>query len=322
MNNRVVTLVLATGVSILALASGAKTAAACDRTYTIGFSHPTGGAAFVTSLRKKVERFAQENGCVNMLIDNTQANNLETQRVALESWIIQKVDAIVVLPVDAKALSGLQKQAQAKGIKWLTYAAPTPGADGSVGFDNVQSGRILAEDALAWVKTRYPNGGVSAAVTTLTPLKGAFIGRWQEPLDRFKEAGLSVISTQDCGDQECGLRIAEDAIRQNPDLRVFIGFNDDAAVGALRAFTNAKIDPNEVYVAGQDGTPEALEAVRAGGAYRASAAILLDKLAELIVKNSIAAATGAPGSNEQVGVELATQRNSAELEKLIAQYKD
>lgn len=321
MTKRVLGLACATALTAV-IFSSAGTASACDKTYTIGFSHPTGGAAFVTALRKKVENYGKENGCVNVLIDNTQANNLETQRVALESWITQKIDAIVVLPVDAKALSGLQKQAQEKGIKWLTYAAPTPGADGSVGFDNVESGKIVAEDALAWVKQRYPKGGISAAVTTLTPLKGAFIGRWQEPLDRFKQAGLPVVSTQDCGDQECGLRIAEDAIRQNPDLRVFIGFNDDAAVGALRAFKNAKIDPNDVYVAGQDGTPEALDAVKEGGAYRASAAILLDKLAELIVKNSIAAATGAPGSNDQVGVELASAKDPTELEKLIAQYKD
>ncbi|MDX7951380.1 sugar ABC transporter substrate-binding protein [Lichenihabitans sp. Uapishka_5] len=299
----------------------AQSSAVCARTFTIGFSHPHGDAAFVVALRRQVILNAKKHGCVNMLIDNTQLDNLETQRTALESWVTQKVDAIVVLPVDAKALLGLQKQAQKKGIKWLTYAAPTDGADGSVGFDSIESGQLVGQDALEWVKKHYPNGGASAAVTTL-PTETAFLGRSKGPIDLFKQAKLPVVSTQECGNTECGLRIAEDALRQNPTLRVFIGFNDDAAMGALRAFTNAKINPDDVYIAGQDGTEEGLAAVKKGGAYRASAAIDLSKLAQAIVNNSVAAATGESGSNDQVGTVLATGRDVAGIDRLIAQYKE
>lgn len=311
---------VATATALGAAPVMAQDTAACEREYTIGFSHPVGEAAFVAALRKKVREYAERDGCVTVLIDNTQANNLETQRSALESWITSNVDAIVVLPVDAAALFRLQESAQAAGIKWLTYAAPTEGSDGSVGFDNVASGRLVAEDALAWVAQTHPDGNITAAVTTLTPLP-AFSGRWEVPLELFKEAGLPVVSTQDCADQECGLQIAEDTLRQHPDLRVFIGLNDDAAAGALRAFTNARINLDEVYVAGQDGSPVGLDAVQRGGAYRASAAIDLEKLAELIVQNSIAAASGAPGSDTQVSIVLVTSNDPEVLQSLIDQYK-
>lgn len=54
----------------------------------------------------------------------------------------------------------LQKQAQDKGTKWLTYASPMDGADGSVGFDSDQAGTIIADDATAWIYEQYPDGGI------------------------------------------------------------------------------------------------------------------------------------------------------------------
>lgn len=293
----------------------------CERTYTIGFSHPVGESQFAIALKKKVMQAAEKNGCVKVLLDNTQQSNLESQRATIESWVTRRVDAIVVLPVEGTALNGLRKQAQKQGTQWLTYAGHSDNADGSVGFDNVQSGRLVGEDALAWVKQRYPNGGITAAVTTLTPLTG-FAGRWEQPLALFDKAGLNVVSKQDCATQACGLQIAEDALRQHPDLRVFIGINDDAALGALRAFTNAGIKPADVYIAGQDGTVEGLDAVKKGGAYRASAAILLDDLAQSIIDNSIATLTGKGRKDYETAVELGTLKNPQRLDALIAQYKD
>lgn len=295
--------------------------AKCDKVYTIGFSHPVGESQFAIALKKKVVAAGETQGCVKVLLDNTHQSNLESQRATLESWVTRKVDAIVVLPVEATALDGLRINAQKKGIKWLTYAGATPGSDGAVGFDNTQSGDLVAKDALLWVKQRYPSGGITAAVTTLTPLKG-FAGRWDEPIRQFKAAGLPIVSQQDCATQACGMQIAEDALRQHPNLRVFIGINDDAALGALRAFKNAGIKPEDLYIAGQDGTVEGLEAVKQGGAYRASAAILLDDLAKSIIDNSIAAITGKGRTNYQTAVELGTLRNPQRLDALIAQYKD
>jgi ABC-type sugar transport system substrate-binding protein len=312
------------GASMLApvAAFADDTANKCGgKKYTIGFSHPFGESHFASTLKKKVKRFGDESGCITVLLDNTTSANLESQRATLESWVTQKVDAIVVLPVDIKALSGLQKKAQGAGIKWLTYANPIKTADGSVGFDNVQSGDLVAKDALAWVKKNYPNGDVTAAVTTLTPLSG-FSGRWDQPLEQFDKAGLKVVSKQDCATQSCGLQIAEDALRQHPDMKVFIGINDDAAIGALRAYMNAKIDLNGVYIAGQDGTLEGLEAVKKGGAYRASAAILLDELAKSILDNSLAAITGKGQADYVTPVVLGSMEDPKLLDKLITEYKD
>ncbi len=313
---------MAAALALTACGSGDSSGgsnADCEENYTIGFSHPSGQAAFVKALKSTVERLGSTENCVEVLLDNTQGESLENQRATLESWVAQQIDAIVVLPVDDASAESLKTQAQAQGTKWLTYAGPTEGSDGSVGFDNDASGTMLAEDAIAWAEETHPDGDITAAVTK-SPLVG-FKGRFEIPHQLLPEAGIEVVSYQECLDQACGLQIAEATLLEHPDLRVFIGLNDDAALGALRAFTNAGIDSDEVYIAGQDGNIEGLEAVKDGGAYRASAAILLEDLAQSIIDTSIAAITGEGETDSESAVELAKVDDKARLDELIAQFE-
>jgi ABC-type sugar transport system substrate-binding protein len=310
-------------LSLVGCAAGGGSTTAdsgCEESYTIGFSNPFSEAASVDAIKGFTEDRAAELGCVTMLLDNTTGASLESQRSAVEGWITQQVDAIVILPVDPTAFSGLQKQAQEAGIKWLTYSSEMEGQDGSVGFDSFEGGQLIADDMVAWIDENYPNGGISAAVTTLSSSPG-FSGRSEVPLEALAEIGVPVVSEQDCAAQDCGLQIAEDALRENPDLRVFIGLNDDAGVGALRAFTNAGIDPATVYIAGADGSQEALEAIKEGTAYKASAAWPLKELGAAIVDLSIAAITGEGNSDEALSHVLATPQDVEAIDQLLTAFK-
>jgi len=299
--------------------SATAAGADCTTTSKIGFSNPYSEAVSVKAIKKFVTERAKQQGCVEALLDNTTAANLESQRSTIEGWITQKVDAIVILPVDATAFSSLQKRAQAQGTKWLTYSAEMDGQDGSVGFDSYEGGKLIADDMTAWAKEHYPNGDVSAAVTTLVGLPG-FSGRTVETTKALDALKIPIVSKQDCADSGCGLQIAEDALREHPDLRIFIGLNDDAGVGALKAFQNAGIDPKDVYIAGADGAQEALEAIKAGTAYKASAAWPLKELGTAIVDLSIAAITGQGSADSTLHHVLATPRNPDEVSKLLEAF--
>ncbi|WP_223840354.1 sugar ABC transporter substrate-binding protein [Saccharopolyspora pogona] len=288
----------------------------CKKTYTVGFSNPYSEAVSVKAIKKFVQKRAEEQGCVKALLDNTTAANLESQRSTIEGWITQKVDAIVVLPVDATALVSLQKRAQTQGTKWLTYSSEMKGQDGSVGFDSHEGGKLIADDMTAWLQKHYPHGGVSAAVTTLVNLPG-FAGRTIETVNALNKLNIPIVSKQDCADSGCGLQIAEDALREHPDLRVFIGLNDDAGVGALKAFQNAGLNPDDVYIAGADGAQEALEAIKKGTAYKASAAWPLKELGTAIVDLSIAAVDGKGSADSTLHHVLATPRNPADVDQLL-----
>lgn len=314
--------VLSAAALVLIACGGEEEASGdCDETYTIGFSHPLGEVDFVDTLKTQAQEYGGEAECVEVLLDSTIEANLESQRETIESWVNQGVDAIVLWPTDVGAFTGLQEQAQSAGISWLTYSSHMEGSDGSVGFDNEYSGQIIADDLEEWLDEHYPDGeGITAAVTEIAALP-QLAGRWEVPLEMLEERGIEVVSFQDCGDTSCGLQVAEDALSENDDLRIFIGANDDAAVGALRAFDASDVEPDDAYLAGQDGIPEAFNAIEGGTAYKSSAAIDIEHLATSIVENSLAAITGEGDSNNESPFELVVAEDPETLERMRSMFE-
>lgn len=300
--------------------SSDASSADCEKTYRIGYSNPASQAAGVQTLIENLEQIATERGCIEMLFDNTTDNNLESQRATLESWVLQQVDAIVALPVDVAALDGIRQDAQAQGIKWIGYGVPLPDADGLAGFDSDLSGELVGQAAVEWLEENHPDGGVTAEVGTLTPLPDVS-GRWDKPIAMLEEAGVEIVSEQDCATQDCGLQITESVLQAHPNLRVVIGFNDDMALGAAKAFENADIDLSTVFIVGQDGSLEALKAVQTGRIF-GTAAIDNTSLANAILDASINAVEGEGETDLTAETTLAGQNDMAVVEDLIAAYKD
>lgn len=309
-------LLVACGASSESASSGSG---GCEKTYTIGFSHSVSEASIVKTIRDYAERRAKDVGCVKLLQDNTQAGNVENQVRAVDAWVTQRVDAIVVLPTDPGALAGVQERAQSAGIKWLTYATEVAKSDGFVGFNNEQSGKLVGDAAVAWSRENHPDGPAKALLMTLEPVPSAS-GRWVEPERILKAAGIDIVATQDAADQATGLRVTEDVLRRDPDLSIVIGFNDDAALGAYRAFRNAKKDPDESFIVGQDGSLDALQAIRQGQHYKASAALRLKELGRAIVDAPLEALREDKTVRKVIPSTLASQEDNAGLERLLEQF--
>lgn len=291
----------------------------CEQTYTFGFSHSNAESAYVIGLYNALERAAEADGCTEVLLDNTQNGNLENQRATVESWVTQQLDAIVVVPVEASALDGLRTQFQGQGGKWITYAAPDENGDGSVGFDNAESGKLAGEAALEFLQEQFPDGGASAAITTNAST--TWSPRNTEARKVLEDAGIEVVSYQECNTQQCGLQIAEDTLREHPELRVFIGNNDDAALGAVRGFSGAGVPDEEVFIVGQDGGSEALEALQEGGTFRATVAISLDDLAASMMTTVHNAVSGEGETDNVTPVSLVHQDETDKIDELLAQFQ-
>lgn len=141
----------------------------------------------IKALKSLAKEYSSKVGCVDLLLDNTTGMKLESQRATVESWVTQQVDAIVLWPVDSTAFAGLQKQAQSQGTKWLTYLTSMDGQDGNVGFDNKLQGEQIAADVTEWIEKNYPpDGGATAAVTTLTTLPPSRPPRYELPIKPLK----------------------------------------------------------------------------------------------------------------------------------------
>ncbi|MDE0695330.1 MAG: sugar ABC transporter substrate-binding protein [Boseongicola sp.] len=307
-------------VTIEQVRNAAANACEGGKSYQVAYSHSVSEVAIVKQVRRFANERAADLGCVTVLHDNTQANNLEQQINAIQGWITLGVDAIVVLPIEPTALQPLQRQAQAQSIKWLTYLGKMDGSDGFVGFDHAQSGQIVAQAAVDWVKANDVRDA-KALVTTLTPLP-SLSPRWTEVTRIFAENGIDVVAEQDAADQTNGLRVAETVLQQYPDLDIIIGMADDAAVGALHAIRLAGADASKMFVGGQDGSLEGLSAVNDGGAYRASAAILINELGANIVDLALNAVRGIEPSSAYTPTVLANKADQALLDKLLENYAD
>jgi len=301
-------------------AGGAKSCAE-GKKYTIAYDHSTSEAAIVKQVKHFASLRAKELGCVTMMYGNTMYGNLEQQINALQGWITLGIDAIVITPIDENALKPLQRQAQAKGIKWLTYLGAMEDSDGYVGFNHAQSGQLISQAAVDWAAA---NGvkNAKAFLTTLTALP-SLSPRWLEAEKILTNAGIQVVAMQESADQTSGMTLTETILRQHPDLSIVIGLNDDAAVGAYRAARIAgRNDPKTFFIGGQDGSFEGLSAINEGGIYQASAAILINDLGANIVDLALNAITGYGPAFGYTPTVHATKANQAQLDALLANYGD
>jgi ABC-type sugar transport system substrate-binding protein len=314
----VVALTACGGSSKTTQASSGK---ACPKTYTIGFSHSFSDAPVIQVARHFTEVRAKQLGCIKMLQDNTTGGNVQAQVTAINAWITQKVDAIIAVPTDPGAIGAVAKRAQAAGIKWISYNTPLPGADGRVGADpnGTASGTLAAQTAIAWAKKTYPQGGVKALVMTLNAL--TFLKpRWETEIRLLKAAGIDVVAEQDAADPTTGLKVTTAILHKYPDLSMVIGVNDDGALGAYRAFKNAKKDPKKSFIIGQDGNLDGLQAIKEGLEYQASVAVPIDKFSAALVDAAMASLTGKGKTEFDISPVVVTAGTPELLDHLIANY--
>lgn len=284
----------------------------------IAFTHPISTAPVTQAVIRYAEERAKELG-YEVVTDSPNGDSAK-QVADIDTWIAQDVDAIVVFPGDPSTVAASQARAQAAGIKWISYAGPQNGEDGAVNFSHSDSGQLVADDAVAWINNQAKPQEVLVldAATTLPSISA----RWEVPVELIEaETDATVVAQQEALDQATGLEVTENALAAHPGLRVVIGTNDDGALGALQAFKNAGIPEDEVYIAGQDGTAEALEAILDGGMYRASAVVYVSKVGAAVVDAAVAAITDAGQTNIDVKPTLATQGDDARVNELLLELK-
>ncbi len=317
-------LVIMTSLIVGACSQGASSqdsegsAASTESKGTIAFTHPISTAPVTQAVIRYAEARAAELGYT--LVTDAPNGDAAKQAADIDTWIVQGVDAIVVFPGDASTVASAQERAQAAGIKWISYGGPQDGEDGAVNFSHSDSGQLVGENAVSWINAQSEAQQVLIldAATTLPSIKD----RWEIPISLITEqTDATIVAEQEALDQATGLEVTENVLAANPELRVVIGTNDDGALGALQAFKNAGISADEVYIAGQDGTTEALEAVLAGGSYRASAVVHVSAVGAAVVDAAVAAVTGEGETSIDVKPALATQDDTAKTEEYLAELQ-
>ncbi len=288
----------------------------------IAFSSNFNDIPVIKVVKHLISKHAAAEG-YEVLFDSGQNGKLTDQVSAVQAWITEGVPAMCVLPTQPEALEPYAKQALKKGLIWTTYGgADMKTSSGFIGFLSAQSGRLIGEAAVDWINKHNPTAKVLLHTQSNLPVNKP---RYQVPINMLKaRTKATIVSMQDADTQDQGLTVTQAALVAHPDLSVVIALNDDSALGAAQAFKLAKKDPAKVWIGGQDGSLEGLQAVKEGGYIKGTAAIPLDTVAAAVAKVNIQLINH-PRRGHKTDRILpsvwVTHNNKAELAKLIAAFK-
>jgi ribose transport system substrate-binding protein len=188
--------------------------------------------------------------------------SVENQIRIMEDAIQQKVDGIVIVPIDGKGIVSAIERANAAGIPVFNCNTKAAGGEvvGFAGIDHVALGQAVGEYT---VKALNGKGniiileGTTGASSARERLQGM-----HEILD--KNPGIKVLSSNTAKyNRQMGMKVTEDLLVRYPDVNAILAANDSMALGAKEAVKDAR-RLDDILIVGIDANPEALSAVEAG----------------------------------------------------------
>jgi len=232
--------------------------------WTVGVSLLTKGHPFYRELESAMREEAAING-VRLLVQSGEMD-LPTQTHQVEDFVAQKVDAIVVCPVDSKSIAGAIRKANKAGIPVFTADIAAQGGDVvcHIASDNVAGGRLAGEYMARLL------GGRGKIVIVNHPI----VASVQDRVKGFREA-ISKTKIQIVDDQPGdGLRdrsmaVMENLLQKHKDLDGVFAINDSTALGCLAAVRAS--GRKDIVIVGYDGDPEARREILAGSQLKADA---------------------------------------------------
>jgi ribose transport system substrate-binding protein len=248
--------------------------AACNRGRTSGTASDSGGEKryvlgvvlidmtnqFFVDMIEGGNRAAED---YNVQVIWKSADNSQENQISLtENFIEQGVDCILVNPIDNDAMKPTIEKAAAAGIPTITMAGQVdvPTNYATV-YDDLDNTRQIAEIVGKKVG--------SGKVALLYGNKGNLVSDLrQEGFHRgiAKFPGITVIEQPMNWDPAEGMKVAQDIIAANPDLKALHCVSDAGTMAAYQAIVLAG-KQDQIFVTSYDGNPDSCDMVEAGNFY-------------------------------------------------------
>ncbi|MBC3376298.1 sugar ABC transporter substrate-binding protein [Pseudomonas sp. SWRI92] len=245
----------------LMLASGAALA-----DLKIGVSMSQFDDTWLTYLRESMDKKAKALPDGVTLQFEDARSDVVKQLTQVESFISQKVDAIIVNPVDTAATQRITKAAVAAGIP-LVYVnrrpddMKLPAGVVTVASDDLEAGRMQMQylaDKMGGKGDIVILLGDLANNSTTNRTKGV-----KEVLAKYP--GIKIEQEQTgIWSRDKGMTLVNDWLTQGREFQAVVSNNDEMAIGAAMALKQAGTKKGSVLIAGVDGTPDGLNAIKKG----------------------------------------------------------
>jgi ribose transport system substrate-binding protein len=218
-------------VAATALIAGSGQAVAQDKP-TFALIQINQQALFFTQMNEGAQKAAEAAG-VNLVIFNAN-NDPAAQNNAIETYIQQKVNGLIVVAIDTNGIMPAVKAADAAGIPVVAVDAVLP-ADGpqkaQIGVDNEGAGRAIAEHFLKGMGDKSKLGIVGALNSTIQNIRQKGFEDVVKTNANVTMAG--VVDGRNV--QDNALSAAENLITANPDLTAIYATGEPALLGAVAA---------------------------------------------------------------------------------------
>ncbi|WP_131194424.1 substrate-binding domain-containing protein [Lichenihabitans psoromatis] len=233
-------------------------------------AHPTIGftvynmTSFIAWGKQGAEAVAKAGNTT--LLWQSAKDDVNTQISQIQQFINQKVDAIVIVPVNSSTLGPQIDQAVKAGIPVFATNASISGPAAKqlvayLGPDDVAAGE---QEAQAVVDALKGKGNVvvlqgpigqSGATDRTTGVQNILA----------KNTGIKVLAMQTANwDRTQGYKLMQDWLsRYGQDINGVISENDDMAIGAVQALKEKGMN-GKIPVSGVDGIKDGLRALRSG----------------------------------------------------------
>lgn len=227
---------------------------------TLGVSLLNLSSEFIVMLNRALEARARELG-VRLIVNDAQ-RSAERQVQQVETFIAQRVDAIILNPCEVEASSPAVDKALAAGIPIVNVNSETRSTPTAfVGSRDEESARLAMEfiaDRLRGQGNVVMMHGFMGQAAQLKRDRGA-----RDVLARHP--GLKLLAEQTAEwDRAKAMTLMENWIQSyGSRLQAVFAHNDEMGLGAVLALEQAKLK-DQVVVASVDAIADALQAVKAG----------------------------------------------------------
>jgi ribose transport system substrate-binding protein len=273
----------------------------------IGLSVSTLNNPFFVSLRDGAQQAADEAG-VELIVSDAQ-NDTAQQQDAIQNFITQQVNAILVNPVDSDAIVPAIEAANQANIPVIALDRGASGGEivTTIASDNAQGGGLAGKELIRLVSSG--NVAQLEGIPGTDPARDR--GKGFEDAINAQDAVKLVASQTANFDRAEGLNVTENILQANPDIVGIFAQNDEMALGAVQALGSSAGD--KVKIVGFDATQDGLNAIQ-NGTMNATVAQQPGMIGSLGVETAMSVIDGETvEQNIPVEVQLVTQENVSDF---------
>ncbi len=230
----------------------------------IGISFQELNNPYFISMQKAFEEAAKTIGAEVIITD--AAHDVAQQANDIDDMIQRGIDILILNPTDSEGIEPAVVAANEAGVIVVAVDAQASGPiDTFVGSRNYDAGYLAGK------KMVEDLGGKGKVAI----LDGIPVVPILERVEGFKAAvaessGVEIVDVQNGKqDRAVATDVTENILQANPDLDALFSVNDGGALGALGAI---EASGKDVWLYSVDGHPEVIEAILAGGAFKATSA--------------------------------------------------